>query len=182
MNFNRTVHNELIRLFDLSDCSWAKLNQTPFHKMKGPHMRLLPYLVAANPVNYGKPYKLTCVEAIAACLKMIGHSSVDLYLSKFKWGANFLALNEQLFDAYESCENSTQLLQTQNNVLQKQAKEDLERRNEDIYPHFSSDEELDDEECGSHELNRELDDRDEALEDEPHDERAIINENFDLNA
>lgn len=145
-------------------------------------MRLLPYLVAANPVNYGKPYKLTCVEAVAACLKMIGHPSVGLYLSKFKWGANFLTLNEQLFDEYESCENSTQLLQTQNNVLQKQAKEDLERRKADIYPHFSSeDEELDDE---RHEPNRELDEiaQDEALDDEPHAERAVINENFGLNA
>lgn len=144
-------------------------------------MRLLPYLVAANPVNYGKPYKLTCVEAIAACLRMIGHPSMELYLSKFKWGRNFLSLNEQLFDEYESCENAAQLLQTQNNVLEQQAKEDLERRNEDIYPHFSSDEELD----GSHETSRELDEinKDEALDDEQFgDERAVINENFGLNA
>lgn len=113
--------------------------------MKGPHMRLLPYLVAANPVNYGKPYKLTCVEAIAACLKMIDHPNVDLYLGKFKWGINFLKLNEQLFDEYDSCANSTQLIQTQNNIMQRIKREDLERRNEDIYPHFSSDEQ--DEEC-----------------------------------
>ncbi|KAI3484188.1 hypothetical protein L1887_52812 [Cichorium endivia] len=70
----------------------------------------------------------------------------------------------KLFDEYESCENAAQLLQTQNNVLEQQAKEDLERRNEDIYPHFSSDEELD----GSHETSRELDEinKDEALDDE----------------
>ena len=149
-------------------------------------MRLLPYLVAANPVNYGKPYKLTCVEAIAACLKMIGHSSVELYLSKFKWGRNFLTLNEQLFDEYESCENSAQLVQTQNNLLEKQAKEDLERRNEDIYPHFSSDEEPDDE---SGEASRELaeidgkkdEELDEALDERLGDERAVINEQFGLN-
>ena len=143
-------------------------------------MRLLPYLVAANPVNYGKPYKLTCVEAIAACLKMIGHPSVELYLSKFKWGRNFLALNEQLFDEYESCENAAQLLQTQNNVLQKQAEEDLERRNEDIYPHFSSEEELDDDLPET--SPRELDeiDQHEPLDDEQFgDEQAIINEKFD---
>jgi rRNA small subunit aminocarboxypropyltransferase len=91
------------------DCSWEKA-QLVFETRLPGGSRRLPTLLAANPVNYAKPSKLTSLEALAASLYIMGfqEKAVQL-LSIFKWAPHFLTLNNQPLDAYSSAQEETQL-------------------------------------------------------------------------
>lgn len=92
------------------DCSWNKLEEVPFSKLNGfkrsRRNRLLPFLFAANAVNYGKANTLSCSEALAATLYICGYKeeSKDL-LQSFGWGKAFFNMNSDLLEAYSECEN-----------------------------------------------------------------------------
>src|SRR3989442_559705 len=76
--------------------------------------RALLYLLAANPVNYGKPFVLSSVEALAAALVIFGRpEEARAILSKFTWGGQFLALNQEPLDAYALAEDSAGVVRAQ---------------------------------------------------------------------
>jgi len=78
------------------DCSWEHAKEV-FGKLRsrGGFRVKLPGLTAANPINYGKPDKLTTVEALAAALTLLGHTEQACrMLNKFKWGPQFITLNQ----------------------------------------------------------------------------------------
>ncbi|MHA1993474.1 MAG: DUF367 family protein [Candidatus Hodarchaeales archaeon] len=94
------------------DCSWNQAEDI-FSK-SFPNSRSLPRLIAANPVNYGKQAKLSSVEALAASLYLL--TTPDLankVLSYFKWGNQFIKLNQNLLTDYLSCTNSDEVAQVE---------------------------------------------------------------------
>lgn len=97
------------------DASW-KRGEVP--ALRGRRTRALPYLVAANPVNYGKPFLLTSVEALAASLYILGEpDEARAILAKFGWGQTFLDLNREPLEAYRSAETSTGVVEAQSEFI-----------------------------------------------------------------
>jgi len=99
------------------DYSWRCTESTRSIPLIG-ESRSLPYLVAANPVNYGAPTKLSTAEALAAALYIIGYKEqAEQLLSMFKWGPEFIRLNMKLFDAYAKAKNSTEVVELQRKFM-----------------------------------------------------------------
>ncbi|SNX86147.1 related to TSR3 - protein required for processing of the 20S pre-rRNA [Melanopsichium pennsylvanicum] len=92
------------------ECSWARLDEIPFGKLKSPNERLLPHMIATNPVNYGKPMKLNCVEALAAAFYLCEMPAQGrLLLSKFGWGEHFPKINARWIKAYRECKDAREV-------------------------------------------------------------------------
>ena len=106
------------------DCSWAKFEELhlDLHKIE---TRSLPFMVAVNPVNFGKAYKLSCAEAFAACLFLGGFEKEARFLmDHFKWGEHFFKVNEELFGKYRGITSQDEL----KNIQEKYINDELDRK------------------------------------------------------
>ena len=98
------------------DCSWAQIEDSVEQVMRRTKLqgRMLPLLLAANPVNWGKPSKMTTAEALAATLYLMGREKqARRLLSAFRWGEQFFVLNKEPLDAYRDAESSAELVDLQ---------------------------------------------------------------------
>lgn len=100
------------------DCSWNRIQKSSIMFKGKKYHRSLPFLVAANPVNYGKPCKLSTAEAIAATFYIVGlkDNTVEI-MSQFKWGPHFLKLNHELLEEYSSAKTSAEVVKIQNSFI-----------------------------------------------------------------
>jgi pre-rRNA-processing protein TSR3 len=101
------------------DCSWKELDQVPWTRMRMGAPRLLPFMVAANTVNYGRPMKLSCAEALAATLFITGfQAEAHQLLDTFSWGEAFFDLNAEVFSGYSKCTSSEEVVAFQREYLE----------------------------------------------------------------
>jgi pre-rRNA-processing protein TSR3 len=113
------------------ECSWVRIKEVPWSKIGGKCERLLPYLVAANPVNYGRPWRLNCVEALAACFYICGHPDwATEIVQHFSYGQPFLDINSQLLKRYAACQTEDEVKKAEETWLEKIEREYSESRAE----------------------------------------------------
>ena len=99
------------------DCSWEDAEEIFQRRIHG-EARCLPYLVAANPINYGLVGKLSSVEAAASALFILGYSpDAKRLLDLFKWGPHFLQLNHEPLSEYAEAADSSDVVTRQKRFM-----------------------------------------------------------------
>lgn len=100
------------------DCSWKNAESSFDYLIKKNRSRSLPFVVAANPVNYGKALKLSTIEAFATALYILGDvESAEKIMNLYKWGPNFLVLNKEPLEDYRKAKNSKEIIEIMNQYI-----------------------------------------------------------------
>lgn len=83
-------------------------------------------------MNYGRPWRLNCAEALAACFFICGHEDwAHEVLAHFSYGEPFLEINAQLLKRYAACANEEEIKKAEEIWLAKIEREYSESRVED---------------------------------------------------
>lgn len=106
------------------DCSW-KAGDKYLKDWIFPNGRILPPLIAGNPVNYGKWQTLTSLEALAASFYIVGlEDECSALLNLYNWGFTFLDLNQELLDQYKSVSTKEEIMNVYNRFITQHTKTD----------------------------------------------------------
>jgi pre-rRNA-processing protein TSR3 len=100
------------------DCSWKNAENSFEYLDKKNQSRALPLVYAVNPVNYGKPFKLTTLEAFSASLYILGLvDKAEEILRLYKWAPHFLDMNKEPLERYKNAKNSREIIKIMNDYL-----------------------------------------------------------------
>lgn len=127
------------------NCSWNRLNEIT--NVPGGNIsrhRKLPFVVAANPINYGKAFKLSSAEALAAGLAIAGFEEEAIKLTeKFSWHTEFWKLNGYLIAEYNACGSSAEVIAAQEKYLVEKSTERTITSYEEMYAGLGTSEDED---------------------------------------
>ena len=99
------------------DLTWTNIDEFP--RPARTQDRALPYLLASNPINWGRPMELNSAEAVMASLIILGEKEqADQFLERFNWAPEFLRLNGELLEAYASAKDSADVVRIQNEYIE----------------------------------------------------------------
>ena len=98
------------------DCSWKQIDESIEYLNKRTRLngRTLPVVLAANPVSWGKPGRLSNAEAFAVSLVLLGRwEQAHRIMQPFNYSDQFFQLNEQPLEAYSNATTNSQLAELQ---------------------------------------------------------------------
>jgi pre-rRNA-processing protein TSR3 len=99
------------------DLTWTNIDDFP--RPRNTNDRALPYLLASNPINWGRPMELNSAEAVMASLIIIGEKEqAETFMGRFNWAPEFMRLNGELLEAYASAKDSTEVVRIQNEYIE----------------------------------------------------------------
>ena len=98
------------------DLTWTNIDEFP--RPKGTNDRALPYMLASNPINWGRPMELNSAEAVMASLFILGErEQAETFLGRFNWAPEFMRLNGELLEEDSSAKDSTEVVRIQNEYI-----------------------------------------------------------------
>lgn len=104
------------------DLTWTNIDDFP--RPPRTNERALPYLLASNPVNWGKPMQLNSAEAVLATLLILGDAEqAEGFMGRFNWAPEFIRLNGELLDSYSKAKDSSEIIRIQNEYIESIRKE-----------------------------------------------------------
>ncbi|MFA6710363.1 MAG: DUF367 family protein [Candidatus Methanomethylophilaceae archaeon] len=98
------------------DLTWTNIDGFP--RLARTKERALPYLLASNPVNWGRPMELNSAEAVLASLYILDErEQAQRFMGRFNWAPEFVRLNGELLEAYSKAKDSAEVVRIQNEYV-----------------------------------------------------------------